>query len=321
MRDPGPLRPFIETGVCVLDGGLATELERGGADLRDDLWSATLLLDAPGSIFEAHRAYFEAGADVAITASYQASEPGFATRGIDRAGTETLLRRSVELAREARNAWLDSPPSDSDARPRPLVAASVGPYGAVLADGSEYRGDYGRTRAELVEFHLPRLEALVAAEPDLLAIETIPGTIEADAIVEALSRLGDPVPGWCSFTMRDGDHLADGSPLDVAVAAVEDSPSVVAIGVNCSPPAIAVEAVARIATIADFAVVAYPNRGADWDADRKAWTGGEDVDMASVAAALEAGGARVIGGCCGVGPADVRAIATQVGSLSAGAGG
>jgi homocysteine S-methyltransferase len=321
MRDPGPLRPFLETGICVLDGGLATELERRGADLRSDLWSATMLLESPGSIVEAHRAYFEAGADVAITASYQASEIGFAARGIDRAGTEILLRRSVELARAARDAWLDSAASESIVRPRPLVAASVGPYGAVLADGSEYRGDYGRSRAELVEFHMPRLEVLAEAEPDLLAIETIPASVEADAIVETLSRLGDPVPAWCSFTMRDGEHLADGSPLDASVAAVQDSPSVVAIGVNCSPPTIALGAVARIVTIADVAVVAYPNRGADWDAERKAWTGGLDVDMGSVAAALEDAGAGVIGGCCGIGPADVRAIATQVGARRAGAEG
>ncbi|MEX1264669.1 MAG: homocysteine S-methyltransferase [Actinomycetota bacterium] len=314
MRDAGPLEPFLEGGVCVLDGGLATELDRRGADLSDALWSARVLLESPEAIVDVHRAYFEAGADVAITASYQASEQGFASRGIDREGTATLLRRSVELAQEARDHWLASPTAQACARPRPLVAASVGPYGAVLADGSEYRGDYGVSHHALTEFHLARLEPLVQAAPDLLAIETIPSAIEAEAIVETLARLGDPVPAWCTFTLRDGGHLADGGSLDDAVQAAIASPSIVAVGVNCSPPASALEAVARIAKTASLPVVAYPNRGADWDADAKAWAGGADVDMAGVATGLVEAGATVVGGCCGTGPGDVRAIATAVGA-------
>ena len=204
MRDAGPLTPFLEAGVCVLDGGLATELERRGADLGDALWSAKVLLESPGAIVDVHRAYFEAGADVAITASYQASEQGFAARGIDREGTAALLRRSVELAQRARDEWLASPEATARTRPRPLVAASVGPYGAVLADGSEYRGDYGVSRQELTDFHLARSGPLIEADPDLLAIETIPSGLEAEALVEALARLGEPVPAWCTFTLRDG---------------------------------------------------------------------------------------------------------------------
>ena len=312
MRDAGPLESFFETGVCVLDGGLATELERRGADLGDALWSAKVLLESPEAIVDVHRAYFEAGADVAITASYQASEQGFASRGIDRAGTAALLRRSVELARTARDEWLATPEASTLTRPRPLVAASIGPYGAVLADGSEYRGDYGVSRDMLMEFHLTRLEPLVEASPDLLAIETIPSALEAEALVEALARLGNPVPAWCTFTLRDGGHLADGGALDDAAHAVTSSPSIMAVGVNCSPPAWALEAVARIAKTASLPVVAYPNRGADWDARTKAWTGGADVDMAAVATELVEAGATVVGGCCGTGPGDVHAIAIAV---------
>ena len=314
MRDIGPLEPFIEGGVCVLDGGLATELESRGADLGDALWSAKVLLESPEAIVEVHRAYFEAGADVAITASYQASEQGFASRGIDRAGTASLLRRSVELAREARDAWLTSPEAVARTRPRPLVAASVGPYGAVLADGSEYQGDYGVSRRRLTDFHLARLEPLVEAGPDLLAIETIPSGLEAEALVEALAQLGDPVPAWCTFTLRDGAHLADGGPLDGAIATMTASASIAAAGVNCTPPVSTVEAVAHVAPTTS-PIVAYPNRGADWDAVAKAWAGGADVDMAAVATDLVDAGAAIVGGCCGTGPADVRAIATALGAL------
>jgi homocysteine S-methyltransferase len=309
MRDAGPLQPFIDLGAGVLDGGLATELEARGADLHDALWSAKVLLEQPERIVDVHLAYFEAGADVAIGASYQASEQGFASRGIDRAGADALLQRSVELASEARDRWLDT--SAASDRPRPLVAASVGPYGAVLADGSEYRGDYDLGLDELIDFHEARLEPLVAAGPDLLAIETIPAALEVEAVFAALERLGDPVPAWCSLTVRDGRHLADGSMLEEAVAIAERSPSVVAVGVNCSPPDAATEAVTHLSATASLAVVAYPNRGADWDAEAKVWTGGDDVDMAAVARNLLDAGAHIVGGCCGTGPDDVRAISTE----------
>jgi homocysteine S-methyltransferase len=309
MRDAGPLQPFIDLGAGVLDGGLATELEARGADLHDALWSAKVLLEQPERIVDVHLAYFEAGADVAIGASYQASEQGFASRGIDRAGADALLQRSVELASEARDRWLDT--SAASDRPPPLVAASVGPYGAVLADGSEYRGDYDLGLDELIDFHEARLEPLVAAGPDLLAIETIPAALEVEAVFAALERLGDPVPAWCSLTVRDGRHLADGSMLEEAVAIAERSPSVVAVGVNCSPPDAATEAVTHLSATASLAVVAYPNRGADWDAEAKVWTGGDDVDMAAVARNLLDAGAHIVGGCCGTGPDDVRAISTE----------
>lgn len=313
MRDAGPLQPFLESGVGVLDGGLATELERRGADLRDPLWSAKVLLESPAAIVDVHQAYFEAGADLAITASYQASEQGFAARGIDRRGTFGLLRLSVELAREARDRWLEESEATALGRPRPLVAASVGPYGAVLADGSEYRGDYDISREALKGFHAARLEPLMEAGPDLLAIETIPSQLEAEVVAEALGDLGDPVPAWCTFTLRDGTRLADGGAFLDAVAAVANSRSVAAIGVNCTAPPAALDAVTRIAKDATMPIVAYPNRGADWDPVAKAWTGGADTDMAGVATDLVAAGARLIGGCCGTGPADVQAIATAVG--------
>ncbi len=215
-------------GSVVLDGGLASELERNGADLRDPLWSAKVLLDEPGRVVDVHRAYVEAGAQVVIGASYQASFEGLARRGFDRRAAERVLASSVELAREG-------------AAGRALVAASIGPYGAFLANGAEYTGDYGlgddeHARAALHDFHRPRAEALAAASPDLFAVETIPSLLEADVLVQVLHEIGD-VPAWVSFSCRDDMHLCDGSPIEDAVDVIDASPQVIAIGVNCTPPA------------------------------------------------------------------------------------
>ena len=212
-------------GPLVLDGGMATELERGGADLRDALWSARLLKDDPGSIRRVHEAFFDAGADVAISASYQASFSGFADRGIEAEEAASLMRLSVALAREAAAA-------DGSDR---LVAASVGPFGATLADGSEYRGDYGLSAGALAMFHRPRFETLLEAEPDLLAIETIPSIVEAEALVTLLEDYSE-ARAWISFSCRDGACISDGTPFADAVALAASSDRVIAVGVNCTPP-------------------------------------------------------------------------------------
>jgi homocysteine S-methyltransferase len=289
-------------GVVVLDGGLATELERRGADLRDPLWSARVLVEDPDLIVEVHRAYTDAGADVVIAASYQASFEGLAARGLDPPAAAALLARSVELAR---TATVDRPV---------LVAASVGPYGAVLANGAEYTGDYGLgdapiARAALRAFHLPRAEALAAAKPDLLAIETIPSVVETEALVEVLDVLGD-VPAWVSFSCRDGARLNDGTAIEDAVAIAAASPQVVAIGVNCTPPAFVPELLQRAGAVTGKALLAYPNRGATWDAQVKTWTGDAVPDgFGPLARTLRSAGARLIGGCCGTGPADIADVA------------
>ena len=291
-------------GVVVLDGGLATELEARGADLGDELWSARLLIDDPASIVEVHRAYVDAGADVVIGASYQASYEGLAHRGIGHDAATALLARSVELAREGAGG-------------RALVAASVGPYGAVLANGAEYTGDYGLgetsvARSFLRDFHGPRAEALVAAGPDLLAIETIPSIVEAEALTEVLDDLPD-VPAWVSFSCADASHLNDGTPFSEAVDLVADHPAVVAVGVNCTSPVAVPSLVELAAAQTGKPVVAYPNRGGTWDPARKRWTGDDAPGgFGPLALELRAAGARLIGGCCGTGPSDIRAVATAL---------
>jgi homocysteine S-methyltransferase len=304
MSTVDPFKVF--PGEIVIDGGLATELERRGADLRDELWSARLLVDDPDAIVDVHRAYVDAGADVVISGSYQASFDGFATRGLDRAAAAELMRRSVELARTAM----------ADAGRPVLVAASIGPYGAVLADGSEYTGRYGLGEpsaavAALRAFHRPRAEVLASAEPDLLAIETIPSIRETQALADVVPSLG--IPAWISFSCGDDEHLNDGTPLADAVALAASIAGVAAVGVNCTPPA-HVPSLLRIAAAhTSLPLVAYPNRGATWNATTKSWTGDAVPDgFGPLARELRRAGARAIGGCCGTRPADIHDVATAL---------
>ena len=287
----------------VLDGGLASELERAGADLSDELWSARLLLEDPDLIRRVHRAYVEAGADVAISASYQASFEGFARRGIDREGAARLMRQSVELAREAAEG--------SPTERRTLVAASVGPYGAVLADGSEYDGRYGLTVDELAAFHEPRLDVLLDAGADLLAVETIPSVVEAEAIVRLLDAREGAALAWVTFGCRDDEHLNDGTPIARAAELAASSPAVMAVGVNCTPPRFVVGLLHRIRErLPDVPLVAYPNLGSTWDPVAHAWRAeGPRPDFGAGANSWLSEGATAIGGCCGTGPQDIRAVA------------
>ncbi len=321
-----PLTPFLERqGVVVLDGGLATELETRGFDLGDKLWSARLLLEQPEAIRRLHRDYLEAGADCVISASYQATALGFARRGIGREAAEDLLRLSVDLAAEARDDfWSD--PANRRSRLRPLVAASVGPYGAYLANGSEYTGDYDLDEDGLAAFHRRRLEVLAAAGADLLACETVPSRAEA----RALARLLDEVPGppaWLSFCCRDDRRLSDGSDLAATVAELDGHERIVAFGVNCVAPRHVSGLLARLREATSRPLAAYPNSGEIWDASGKRWQdepsavdraggaptvgragGAPTEDLGAASAAWREAGARLIGGCCRTGPRDVRAI-------------
>jgi homocysteine S-methyltransferase len=287
-----------DTTVLVSDGGLATELEARGHDLSDPLWSARLLVDAPKEIEAAHTAFFRAGAMIATTASYQASFDGFAARGIGRRATAGLLRRSVELARSAA-------PSDGRAR---WVAASIGPYGAALADGSEYRGRYGLSVAQLAGWHRPRLETLADAAPDVLACETIPDVDEAQALVDLVSQFG--LPAWLSYTI-DGARTRAGQPLAEAFAVAAGAPQIVAVGVNCCVPTDVLPAIEVAREVAAKPVIVYPNSGERWDAQRRAWVG-RPCFSAELAPQWVEAGARIVGGCCRVRPPDIAELARAV---------
>ncbi|MFD7551959.1 homocysteine S-methyltransferase [Streptomyces sp. NPDC059816] len=304
-RPPRPsLASALTRGPLVLDGGLSNQLEAEGERVDGDLWSARLLADRPEAVVAAHRAYYEAGADIATTASYQATFEGFARHGTDRARAAELLRASVTLAREAAR-------TAPGGRPR-WVAASVGPYGAMLADGSEYRGRYGLTVAELERFHRPRLEVLASAGPDAFALETVPDVDEARALLRAVRGLG--VPAWLSFSIS-GNRTRAGQPLAEAFAVAAGAAEVCAVGVNCCTPADADAAVALAARITGKPVVVYPNSGERWDDARRAWVGPDRFEAAAVDGWL-ASGARLVGGCCRVGPRALAQVAERVAARS-----
>ncbi|KIZ17252.1 homocysteine S-methyltransferase [Streptomyces natalensis] len=298
---------FVEAlaaGPVVLDGGLSNQLEAAGHDLSDALWSARLLAEDPEAVVDAHLAYYKAGAQVAITASYQATFEGFARRGTGAARAAELMARSVELARAAAGQ------AEAVGVRGPLyVAASAGPYGAMLADGSEYRGRYGLSVDELERFHRPRLEVLAAAGPDVLALETVPDAEEGRALLRAVRGLG--VPAYLSYSVA-GDRTRAGQPLAEAFAPAAEADEVVAVGVNCCAPGDADRAVRLAAQITGKPVVVYPNSGERWDAGARAWCG-SPAFTADRVAAWAAAGARLIGGCCRVGPDAIAELAAVLG--------
>ncbi|MER6194658.1 homocysteine S-methyltransferase [Streptomyces cyaneofuscatus] len=294
------LAEALAEGPVLLDGGLSNQLEAQGCDLSDALWSARLLADAPEQVEAAHLAYLRAGAQVLITASYQATFEGFGRHGIGPERTGALLARSVELARRAAGSARRADPERDI-----WVAASVGPYGAMLADGSEYRGRYGLTVRELERFHRPRVAALAEAGPDVLALETVPDVDEAEAVVRVAEETGLPI--WLSYSVAGGRTRA-GQPLEEAFAVAAGREAAVAVGVNCCDPADAEEAVRVAVEVTGKPAVVYPNSGEGWDAEGRGRTGASTFDPGRVRAWTGAG-ARLVGGCCRVGPGRIKELA------------
>ncbi|MEU9097743.1 homocysteine S-methyltransferase [Streptomyces sp. NPDC048361] len=310
MRPARTLAEALTQGAVVLDGGLSNQLVAQGCDLSDELWSARLLADDPRQIGTAHTAYVRAGARVLTTASYQATFEGFARRGLGRQEAGRLLATSVQLARAAGELQeLRSAVGRAESLGDDIwVAASVGPYGAFLADGSEYRGRYGLSVRELERFHRPRIEALVAAEPDVLALETVPDIDEAEALLRAVEGCGVPV--WLSYSIEGGRTRA-GQDLAEAFGLVAGRDQVIATGVNCCTPADAGRAVPLAASVSGKPVVVYPNSGERWDAEHRRWTGDVTFDAARIEE-WTASGARLVGGCCRVGPSGISELSARI---------
>ena len=300
--------------ALVIDGALATELERRGFDLRDKLWSAKILLEQPEAIQQVHYDYFKAGADCAITASYQATLAGFAQRGLNEAEAIALIQKSVQLAIAARDEfWADE--SNRVGRSKPFVAASVGPYGAFLTDGSEYRGNYGLTESELLDFHRPRMRALIEAGADLLACETIPCLIEAQALVKLLDEFRS-VHAWMSFSCSDEAHVCEGDKLEDCIRKIEASPFVDAVGINCTSPRYIPALIREAKKATDKPVLVYPNSGENYNAEKSDWDGHPVYESFGEEARLwYDAGARLIGGCCRTTPEDIQVIASWVRNL------
>jgi homocysteine S-methyltransferase len=295
------LKPFLEQqGFIMLDGALATELERHGADLKHELWSAKMLIEAPEMIRQVSQDYLLAGADIITTATYQASFEGFEKVGIDRVRAGNLMQLSVDLALLAREAFW-SHYENHRGRLRPLVAASIGPYGACLADGGEYHGNYGLDKEALVDFHRPRMEELAHSDADMLAFETIPSKLEAQALIELLAEFPQR-KAWLSFSCKDEEHVCHGESFAECAALAEISDQIIAVGINCTAPQFVVPLLESAGTVSKPLIV-YPNSGEDWLADEYRWSG-KSVGPLNAASWYDAG-ARVIGGCCRTTPDDI----------------
>lgn len=302
----GIARNLEKYPLLVLDGAFGTELARRGFDTNDELWSAKALFEKPELVEAVHRDYYEAGADVSTSASYQATVEGFEKKGFTREQAKELIVRSVRLVQQARDAFWQQTEKRAG-RPQPLAAASVGPYGAYLADGSEYRGDYKASRAELADFHAERLAILVAAEPDILACETLPLLDEARAILEDLHRYPD-MGAWISFSCKDEAHTCGGDDVADCARLLDRESQVAAIGVNCTAPQYVADLIHNIRAHTEKPVVVYPNTGETYDAVTKTWHGSPTPYRDFVRQWYEAG-ARLIGGCCRTTPDDIRGIA------------
>lgn len=294
--------------IVILDGAMATELENYGCNLNDSLWSAKVLMENPELIKKVHLDYFQAGADCAITASYQATIEGYKERGLTEEEAINLIKKSVQLAAEARDEFW-SELKDQSNRPKPLVAASIGPYGAFLSDGSEYRGDYSISEEELIAFHKQRIRVLIDAGADILACETIPCLAEAKAIVNVLKEFPD-VYAWFSFSAKDEQHISDGEKVSHCAEWLNEQEQVAAIGLNCSAPHLIESLIAEAKSQTTKPIIVYPNSGEEYDPTSKTWGQGSSANQfTSNTRRWYEAGAQIIGGCCRTTPEDIAGIA------------
>lgn len=300
-------------GCAVIDGGFATRLEFHGACINDPLWSALCLISQPQLIKQVHLEYLEAGADILVTSSYQATLPGFLSKGLSTEEGESLLMRSVQLAVEARDQfWEAVQHTPKHNYNRALVAASIGSYGAYLADGSEYSGNYGPdvSLEKLKDFHRRRLQILLEAGPDLLAFETIPNKLEAQACAQLLDEENVQIPSWICFSSVDGEHASSGESFKECLDILNKSNRVAIVGINCSPPYFINNLIRKFRELTDKAIVVYPNSGEVWDGRAKRWLPSnciEDEFEESVKM-WHKSGATLIGGCCRTTPDTIQAI-------------
>lgn len=312
-RVSNPKTAFAEALLCkapiLLDGGLATQLEAQGCDINNVLWSASLLKTDPQQIVDASRAYLDAGAQCIATASYQASRDGFATLGLSASEADGLMLLSVALAQRARDEFQ----ADHPGRGRvPLIAASIGPYGATRHDGSEYTGCYDIGTAALRALHSERLQLFDKSDVDVLALETIPSLLEAEVLAELLRAC--ETPAWVSFSCRDEGRISDGTSIGEAASLFRDHPTVRAVGINCTPPQYVAPLIGEVRkALPDTAIVVYPNSGETYDVTDNSWSGTvSPMDCAAAAEEWILAGAKLVGGCCRIGPGHIKAIAERL---------
>lgn len=291
--------------VIILDGALATELEKRGCNINDSLWSAKILDENPKIIEDVHYDYFMSGADCAITSSYQATLCGFMEKGFKEDKATDLIRLSVQVAKKARDRFWENPLNRIN-RLKPIIAGSIGPYGAYLADGSEYIGHYNISEEELMEFHRPRMKILIEEGVDILACETIPSLVEARAILKLLKEFPS-VYCWISFSAKDELNISEGTSIAKCAKNLNSNSQVAAIGVNCTPPRYINSLIEQISKNSSKPIIVYPNSGEEYDGTTKTWHGYSSSRAFSCSAKEWLGrGARLIGGCCRTTPEDIE---------------
>jgi homocysteine S-methyltransferase len=302
------------TGLRVLDGGLATELERAGCDLQTPLWSGEVLRTQPEKVLAVHRSYLEAGADCLLTASYQLSAMGFREIGLTDDDARAAIQYSVALAVQARREYTQSE-INAGRKPRRIwIAGSLGAYGAALHSGAEFHGNYDIGHAELVAFHAERIDAMRDTDADFLAFETIPSLAEGEAILAALARYPD-LAAYISFTCRDDGRTGHGEPIEACARLLDSAPNIVATGINCTAPRYIVSLIRKVRAVTTKRIAAYPNSGETWIGETRSWTGSSDPEsFSALSAAWRDAGADWIGGCCRTGPEHIRAIAQAAGA-------
>lgn len=279
-----------EQDIVILDGSMSRLLEEQGLEINHRLWTALALVEQPEAIYQVHKQYFDAGANVAITASYQATVKSFEDVGYSEKQAIACIERSVTLAKKAKQ--------DSKGGQAKWIAGSIGPYGAYLSDGSEYTGAYQISDYELKDFHEERIKALIASGVDVLAIETIPRLDELRVILNIIAVINFPV--WVSISLKDTAHLANGDSLADFQQLVEQDQNVIAYGINCVSPQLVAPVIENLSVAATKPLVAYPNSGAIFDAVTKTWS--EEISVEQVfstdARCWHQKGAKLIGGCC-----------------------
>jgi homocysteine S-methyltransferase len=300
------------SGLRVLDGGLATELERAGCDLASPLWSGEVLRTQPERVLAVHRSYLESGADCLLTASYQLSAMGFREIGLTAPAAQqaarTAIQQSVALAEQARREYAHAEITAGRKPRRIWIAGSLGAYGAALHNGAEFHGNYNVEHAELVAFHAERINAMRDTNADFLAFETIPSLAEAEAILQALSQQSD-LAAYISFTCRDDAHTGHGEPIEQCARLLDTASNIIAIGVNCTAPRHILALIQAIRADTAKRIAVYPNSGETWVPKTRGWTGTSDPGLfGNLAATWRKAGADWIGGCCRTGPQHIRAI-------------
>lgn len=301
-----------EQEIIILDGALGTELESRGYDVSGKLWSAQYLLDQPRIIQNVHESYVRAGSDIITTSSYQASIPAFIEAGLTTEKAYNLLKETVFLARKAiENTWQVLSPEEQKQRPYPLVAGSVGPYAAYLADGSEYTGDYQLSEEEFRDFHRPRIQALLEAGSDLLAIETIPNEAEAAAILRLLAEEFSQAEAYLSFVAQSENAISDGTKIEELGNLAQESPQVLAVGFNCTAPHLIAPLLDGLGQVCNKPLLTYPNSGETYNGLTKTWHDDPEQERSLLenSKLWKNQGVRLFGGCCRTRPEDIAQLA------------